>query len=60
MNQTKYLISLSLAAALLLGQTGCALVTTRRVAMAAGKAIGKKVYEKNKEDKARSEGAESQ
>lgn len=57
MKLTKHCLSLFLIAALLLAPTGCAFLTVRRVAMAGGKVVGKKLYEKHQEDKAKNQQA---
>ena len=50
MKKIRNVLSMFVIAAILLAQTGCALITTRKVAMAVGKAVGKKVIEKKIED----------
>ncbi len=55
MKRISSLLVMLMIAAVLIAQTGCALLTTRRVAMAAGKVVGKKVYENVKDDKAKNE-----
>jgi hypothetical protein len=51
MKPINIILGLSLIAAVLFTQTGCALVTAPRVAVA----VGKVVYEKVKDDKAKNE-----
>jgi len=60
MKQIRYLLSVFLIAALLLAPTGCAFLTARRVAMAGGKAVGKKLYEKHEDAKAKKEQASNE
>jgi len=60
MKRMKYFLGMFMIAAILFAQTGCALLTTRRVAMAGGKYIGKKLYDKSKEDKAKNEQAKQE
>ncbi len=60
MKRKKNLVGLLLISAFLFAQTGCALLTTRKVAMAAGKIVGKKVYEEYKENQEQTDYAEAE
>lgn len=58
MRRTRCVFGMAIVASILLAQSGCALFTARSVAMAGGKVVAKKAYEKYKEDKAKDDHAQ--
>ena len=48
-------VLISLAPVIMFASAGCGMITTKTVALAAGKFVAKEVYKKAKEEKARDE-----